>query len=103
PLAIHADRNVIVGEHAGEGRSRELRTLICIEDVRLAVTSQSILQHRYAERRLHGDRQPPRQHATAEPVEHNGEIDKATRHRDVGVSIAHTWFDRVISIPRSRY
>ena len=27
---------------------------------------------------------PPRQHATAEPVEHNGQIDEAACHRDVG-------------------
>ena len=24
PFAVHADRNVVVGEHAGEGRAREL-------------------------------------------------------------------------------
>ena len=36
-LSVHADRNVVVGEHAGERRARELRTLIGIEDVRLAV------------------------------------------------------------------
>jgi len=33
----------------GEGPARELRTLIGIEDVRLAVTSQCILQRRDAE------------------------------------------------------
>src|SRR5258708_31659203 len=27
---------------------------------------------------------PPRQQATAEPIEHNGQIDEAARHRDVG-------------------
>ena len=40
PFAVHADRNAVVGEQAGEGRARELRTLIRIKDVRLAVTSQ---------------------------------------------------------------
>jgi hypothetical protein len=33
------DRNAIGGEHAGEGRASELRALVGIEDVRLAVTS----------------------------------------------------------------
>ena len=36
--------------HAGEGRASELRTLVGIEDLRLAVTSQSILQRLDAER-----------------------------------------------------
>ena len=48
----------------------EVFTLIGVEDIRLAVTRQRILQRRDAECRLHRDRQPPRQHTTAEPVEH---------------------------------
>ena len=36
PFAVHADRNAVVGEHAGEGRACELRTLtlVRIEDFR---------------------------------------------------------------------
>src|SRR6202023_666608 len=34
--------------------------------------------------RLHRDRYTPRQHATAEPIEHNGQIDETALHRDVG-------------------
>ena len=56
PFAVHADRNAVVGEHAGEGRARELRALVRVEDVRLAVTGQSILQRLDAERRFHRDR-----------------------------------------------
>jgi hypothetical protein len=48
-LAVHADRNVVVGEHAGEGRARELRTLVGVEDLRLAVLGQSVLQRLDAE------------------------------------------------------
>ena len=59
PFAVHADRNVVAGEHAGEGLARELRALIGVEDIRLAVTRQRILQRRDAECRLHRDRQPP--------------------------------------------
>src|ERR1700736_6239845 len=35
PFAVHADRNAVVGECIGEGRARELRALVGIEDVRL--------------------------------------------------------------------
>jgi hypothetical protein len=42
-------------ERAGERRTGKLRALVGIEDVRFAVTSQSILQRFDAERRLHGD------------------------------------------------
>jgi hypothetical protein len=43
-FAVHADRNAVVGEHAGEGRAGELRTLVGVEDLRLAVLGQRILQ-----------------------------------------------------------
>src|SRR5713101_972156 len=59
PPSALADRNAVVGEHAGVGRARELRTLIGVEDLRLAVASQSILQRLDAERRLHRDRYAP--------------------------------------------
>src|SRR5229473_3506460 len=44
PFTVHADRNAVAGEHAGEGRARELAALIRVEDFRLAVMSHSILQ-----------------------------------------------------------
>src|SRR6267142_5409014 len=37
-LAVHADRDAVVGEHACKSLSGELRALIRVEDVRLAVT-----------------------------------------------------------------
>lgn len=55
-LAVHADRNAVVGERAGEGRSGELRTLIGIEHLWFAVTSKSVLQCLDAECRIHSDR-----------------------------------------------
>src|SRR5882724_12891430 len=54
-LAIHADRDAVAGERAGEGRAGELRALVGVEDFRLAVTSQGILQCLDAEGRLHRD------------------------------------------------
>src|SRR5205823_7405677 len=41
-LAVHADGDAVAGEQAGEGRTGELRALISVEDVGLAVTDQSI-------------------------------------------------------------
>src|ERR1700680_3898183 len=69
PFAIHADGDAVAGKQTGERRARELRPLIGIEDVRPAVTGQSILQRLDAERRLHRDRQPPRQNPAGRPVE----------------------------------
>ena len=35
PFAVHADRNVVADEHSGEDLTRELRTLVGVEDIRL--------------------------------------------------------------------
>src|SRR5262249_58554399 len=56
PLAVHADGDVVVGEHAGECRAGELAALIRVEDFRLAVASESVLQRLDAEPRLTGNR-----------------------------------------------
>src|SRR6266404_1355189 len=37
-LAVHADRDAVVGEHAGKSLSGELRALIRVEDLRQAFT-----------------------------------------------------------------
>jgi hypothetical protein len=81
--SIHADRNAVVDECSGEGGAGELQALVRVEDLRLAVTGHRILKRLDAECRFHRDRQPPRQYATAEPIEHDGQIDEAARHRDV--------------------
>src|SRR5208282_3375635 len=61
PFPVHADGDAVPCEHAGEGLARELAALIGIEDVRLAVLGQGVLQRFDAKRRLHRDRYPPRQ------------------------------------------
>jgi len=43
PLAIHADRDSSISKNTGERRAGELAALICVEDVRLPVTSQKAL------------------------------------------------------------
>src|ERR1700731_1746965 len=42
-LAVHADRNAVVGEGAGECRAGELRALVRVEDVRLCVSQMRLV------------------------------------------------------------
>src|SRR5438034_206221 len=51
PFAVHADGDVVVDQHAGEGLARELRALIRVEDLRPAVLRERLLQHLDAELR----------------------------------------------------
>jgi hypothetical protein len=69
-------------QHAREGRAGELRALIRVDDLRLAVTCQRLLQRLDAERCVHRDRQTPRQDPPREPVEHDREIDEDLGHRN---------------------
>src|ERR1700730_17605803 len=48
-LAVHADGDPVFDQHASECRAGELAALIRVEDFRLAVTSQSLLQRFDAE------------------------------------------------------
>src|SRR5260370_17899455 len=83
-LAVHADGDAVFDQHASECLPCELAALIRVEHIRLAMPSESVLKRLGAETRLHCDRYAPRQHATAEPIEHDSQIDVATFHRDVG-------------------
>jgi hypothetical protein len=76
-LAVHADLDVLLRRHAGEHSTRELRALMVLKMSGLSVACERVLQRLDAERRLHRDRQLPRQHAPREPVEHHREIDEA--------------------------
>ncbi len=72
PFAVHADLDVVRRQHAGEGSPGKLAALVRIEDLRLAVAGQCVLQCLDAESRLHRDRQAPRQNLPCRPVEHLG-------------------------------
>jgi hypothetical protein len=82
-LAVHADTDLVPGQHAHEGLARELRALIRVEDLRPAVTRQRFLERRDAERRFHRDRHAPRQNTAREPLEHDRQVDEPARHWDV--------------------
>src|SRR5262249_58774096 len=66
--AVHADRNLVLDQDVGEGETRELPALVRVEDLRIAMTGQRLLQRLNAEYRLHPDRRAPRRNPAAEPV-----------------------------------
>ena len=68
PLAVHADGDFLAVKDGGERGTRELRSLIAIENRPLAVAGQRFLQRLDAERDIERDRHSPRQHAPGEPV-----------------------------------
>src|SRR5215217_7396216 len=54
-LAVHADGDLVPGQHTGEGLAGELAALIGVEDLRPAVTGERFFQRLDPKRGLHGD------------------------------------------------
>src|SRR6478609_6616014 len=57
--------------------------LVGVEDLGLAVLAEGLLERLHAERGVHADRYPVRQHSPACPVHDRAQIDPAASHRDV--------------------
>src|SRR5215203_6165123 len=68
-LDVHADRDLVLEQHTGEVVAGELTALIRVEYLRTAVVAQGFFHRLDAEGCLQSDRQPPSQHAPAEPVD----------------------------------
>src|SRR5665647_1727142 len=83
-LAIHADRDLVGAQHAGECFAGELTALIGVENFRLVMFRQRLLQRLDAEVGLHRDRHAMAEHPPTEPVDDSHEIDKPSCHGDVG-------------------
>src|SRR5439155_25818515 len=83
-LAIHADRDRVLDQQAGELGAGELAALVGVEDLRPAVFGERLLDRLEAELDFHRDREPPSLDPAAEPVDHGGKVDEAARYRDVG-------------------
>src|SRR3954465_1788128 len=81
-LAVHADGDPVPGQHTGEGPAGELAALIGVEDLRPPGGRPGPFQPLDTERRPPGDRQPPGENPTAEPVDDRGEVDEPARHRN---------------------
>ena len=80
--------SMLIATSAARRTSRKLslvycETLIRIEDGRLAVAHQSLLQCFHAEARVQTVGQPPRQHLTAVPVDHRSQVHISPTHRNV--------------------
>ncbi len=84
PPAVHGDPDTGLLQSLGELHAGELGPLVGVEDVRLGVTRQGLLQGRDAEIGIEGVRQPPTEHPAAEPVHDGHEVEEAPPHRDVG-------------------
>jgi len=89
-LAVHRDRDVSLLQDGREVDGGELRSLVCVEDIGLAVSDKRFLDGFDAEGCFHRNGQPPRQNPPAEPVHDGAEIDDAACHGDIGRSIAQT-------------
>ena len=83
-LAVHADRDPVALQGAGEVVAGELAALVGVEDLGPAVPRERFFEGLDAELRAERVRQPPRQHRTAHPVHDHHQIEEAPGHRDVG-------------------
>ena len=84
PFAIHADRDLMTFEQVCEGQVREMRPLISVEDLGLAVFCQRFLGSLDAEGWVESDRDAPGQDLPAGTVDEGDEIDEAACIGDVG-------------------
>ena len=82
-FSVHADRNVVRLQDAGELLAGELSALVGVKDLRPAVFCNGFFQSVGAKVRGHGVRQPPRQDFARGPVHHRHQVGKALGHGDV--------------------
>ena len=74
PFAIHADRDLVTSQQPREGQARELRPLIRVEDLGLAVFGQRLLDSLDAKACVERDRELPGQHLPTKPIDDGGKI-----------------------------
>jgi len=82
--AVHADSDPLVLENLGEAVAGKLCSLIRVEDFRLAVAFQSLLEGLVAEVGVQGVGEPPGEDFAAVPVHDRYQVHKAAGHRNVG-------------------
>ena len=81
---VHRDLDTGRPQALGEGEAGELAARIGIEDLRLAVAGQHLLERLDARTGVQGVRQTPGQHIPARPIQDRHQVKKAAPHRDVG-------------------
>ena len=100
--AVHRDMDTGRPQAAGEGEAGELAALIGIEDLRLAVAGQRLLERLDAKAGVQGVRQTPGPHIPARPIQDRHQVKKAAPHRDVGDVGAPDMVRPIIAKPLSR-
>ena len=75
-LAIHRDTNASSLQCAGPLEADELAPLICVEDIRLALTVHGFLKGFNAESGVHTVADPPGQHPAAVSAHYSHQIQK---------------------------
>lgn len=83
-FAVHAYLYAILDQDVCEGRSRKLASLVGIEDIRLAVLVNGLLEQGLAELAVMRIGNTPGKHVTRVPVDDRAKIHVAVRHRNVG-------------------
>ena len=84
PLAIHADRDLVMFQQLREGQARELRPLIRVGDLGLAVFCQCLRDSLNAKACVARNRELPGQDLPAEPINDGSQIGGAACHGDIG-------------------
>ena len=82
--AVHRDSDTGRPQAPGEGEAGELAALIGIENLRLAMASQRLIERLDAKVRVQGVRQPPSQHMPTRPIHDRHQVKEASAHRDIG-------------------
>ena len=82
--AVHRDSDTGRRQAPGEGEAGELAALIGIENLRLAMASQRLIESLDAKARVQGVRQPPSQHMPTRPIHDRHQVKEASAHRDIG-------------------
>ena len=71
---VHADADLGVLQHGGEGKAGELAALVGVKDVGAPEARQCFLQRHDAKTYIHRVRQPPSQHFTGRPVDDRHQV-----------------------------
>ena len=82
PGAVHTDLDAMVFQESRELLAGELAALVRVEDVRIPVADQRLVDGIDAEVSRQRVRPPPRPHSATRPVEDCEERHNATRHRN---------------------
>ena len=80
--AIHTDPYPAGLQPRGKLLGGKLRSLVGVKNLRLAV-GEGLVQRVETKRHLHGDRDSPGQHITAEPIHHGHQVDNARVQADI--------------------